>query len=88
MHSKRTRDLQQVADLRLFPVLDPLDCAAVYAGRFGETFLGHVEVYAPHANLIADRSSGIEDPLVICGGHGSHAPPKIILCPQQFCGII
>lgn len=84
MNPQRSGDHEQVAGLRLCPVLDPLDRAAVYAGRFGEAFLGHVEVYAPDADAVADGPAGIEDPLVVCGGHDSHAPPKIILCPQQI----
>ncbi len=84
MNPERPRDPQQVADLRLFSVLNPLDRAAVDLGRFGEPFLGHVEVYAPDADAVADGSAGVEDPLVVCGWHASHAPLKIILCPQQI----
>lgn len=84
MYPQRFGDHEQVAGLRLFPVLDPLKRAAVDLGDLGKPLLGHVEVYASDADAVADRSSGIADPLVVCGGHESHAPPKIILCPQQI----
>lgn len=84
MNPERFGDHEQVAGLRLCPVLDPLDRAAVYAGGLCQPLLGHVEVHAADADAVADGPAGIEDPLVVCGGHDSHAPPKIILCPQQI----
>lgn len=84
MYPQRFGDQQQVADLRLFPVLDSLKRAAVDLGGLGKPLLGHVEVHAADADAVADGPAGIEDPLVVCGGHDSHAPPKIILCPQQI----
>lgn len=88
MHSQLSGDQQQMADLRLFAVLDSLNCAAVQAGQFGEAFLGEVEVHPLYAHAVAYRPSGVSDPLVVCGLHDSHAPLKIILCPQQVCGIL
>ena len=85
MDAQRTRDQQQVADLRLLPVLDALDCAAVDAGQLGESILSQIEMHPLHAHAVADSPSGIEDPLlVVCGVHDRHAAPKIILCPQQI----
>ena len=88
MHAQLSRDQQQVADLRLFAVLDTLDRAAVQAGQLGESLLREVEVHPLHAHAVADRPSGVEDPLVVCGRHDSHVPLKIILCPQRICGIL
>lgn len=89
MNSQRPGDQQQVADLRLLAVLNPLNRASVNLGQFGESFLGEAEVQPLDAHAVADRSSGVEDPLlIVCGVHDSHAPPKIILCPQQICGIL
>lgn len=88
MDAQLSGDQQQVADLRLSAVLDSLNCAAVQPGQFGEPFLGEVEVHPLYAHTVADHPSGVEDPLFVCGRHISHAPLKIILCPQQFCGII
>lgn len=88
MHAQSPRQPEQVADLRFFAVLDPLNRAPVHSGQLGETFLREVEAHPLHAHAVADRPSGVEDPLFICGRHESHAPPKIILCPQQICGIL
>lgn len=88
MHAQGSRDQQQVADLRLFAVLDALDRAAVHAAQLGKSLLGQVEVHPLYAHAVADRPSGVTDPMVVCGLHDSHAPLKIILCPQQFCGIL
>lgn len=88
MHAQLPGDQQQVADLRLSAVLDSLDRAAIQSGHCGKPFLGEVKVHPLYAHAVADRPSGVEDPLIVCGGHDSHAPPKIILCPQQICGIL
>lgn len=88
MHPQSPCQSEQVADLRLFAVLDPLDRAPVHRGQFGETFLREVEAHPLDAHAVADRPSGVEDPLFVCGRHESHAPLKIILCPQQICGIL
>lgn len=88
MDPQRAGDQQEMADLRLFPVLDALDRASVQSGRFGQSLLGHAEVQPSHACAVADGPAGIADPLVVFGRlHDSHAALKIILCPQQFCGI-
>lgn len=88
MNTKLASDQQQMADLRLSSVLDALDCAAVDAGQLSEPLLGEIEVHPLDAHAVADRPSGVTDPLVVCGLHDSHAPLKIILCPQQVCGIL
>lgn len=88
MDTKLASDQQQVADLRLSSVLNPLDGAAIQAGPLRQSLLGQVEVHSLDAHAVADRPSGVTDPLVVCGLHDSHAPLKIILCPQQVCGII
>lgn len=83
MDSKLAGDQQEMADLRLSTVLDPLDRAAVQPGRLGQPFLGEVEVHPLDAHAVADRPSGVADPLVVCGLHIRNAALKIILCPQQ-----
>ena len=44
METQSARDQHQVADLRLGPVLDPLDRAAVDAGQLSELFLSELEM--------------------------------------------
>ena len=88
MDTKLASDQEQVADLRLSAVLDALDGAAIQAGQLRQPLLREVQVHPLDAHAVADRPSGVTDPLVVCGLHDSHASLKIILCPQQICGIL
>ena len=88
MDTKLASDQQQVAGLRLSAVLDALDGAAIQAGQLRQPLLREVQVQPLDAHTVADCPSGVTDPLVVCGLHDSHASLKIILCPQQVCGIL
>ena len=82
MHAQLPRDQQQVADLRLSAVLDPLNRAAVDPGELGQPLLGQVEVQPLDAHAVTNCPSGVEDPLLF-GWHPTNAAMWMILCPQQ-----
>jgi hypothetical protein len=46
--------------------------------------LGHVEVQPLYAHAVADRPSGVEDPLRLIGWHPTNAAAGMIICPQQI----
>lgn len=83
MHAKRPCNQQQMADLRLLAVLDPLNRTAVDFGQCRKALLGHAEVQPLDTHAVADGPSGIEDPLRLFGRHPTNAAMKMILCPQQ-----
>lgn len=83
MHVQLPCDQQEMADLRLSAVLNSLDRAAVDPSELGQPFLRKVELQPLHAHAVADRPSGVEDPLLVWGRHPTNAATKMILCPQQ-----
>lgn len=83
MYAQLPRDQQQVADLRLSAVLDPLNRGPVDPGELSQPLLREVEVHPLDAHAIANRPSGVEDPLRLIGWHPTNAATEMILCPQQ-----